>query len=109
MMISEELELTKAALAEVQRENDDLWTERMRRAADLDRYLKEREYNLAVIEQRNAMLTEANRDRDITQEELAELKAQDADRLKTIGRLAQELFDTRKERDALKRAQVVTE
>jgi hypothetical protein len=43
------------------------------------------------------------------QEELAELEAQSADRLKTIGRLAQELFDTRKERDALKRAQGVTE
>jgi hypothetical protein len=42
---------------------------------------------------------------DITQEELALLEAQDADRLKTIGRLAQELFDARKERDALKRAQ----
>jgi hypothetical protein len=46
---------------------------------------------------------------DITQEELAELEAQSADRLKTIGRLAQELFDARKERDALKRAQGVTE
>jgi hypothetical protein len=76
-MMSDELELTKAALAEVQRE-----------------------YNLAVIEQRNAMLTEANRDRAV-----AELKAQDEGRLKTIGRLAQDLFDARQELDALKRAQ----
>jgi hypothetical protein len=76
-MMSDELELTKAALAEVQRE-----------------------YNLAVIEQRNAMLTEANRDLAV-----AELKAQDEGRLKTIGRLAQDLFDARQELDALKRAQ----
>jgi hypothetical protein len=66
-MMSDELELTKAALAEVQR---------------------------------NAMLTEANRDRAV-----AELKAQDEGRLKTIGRLAQDLFDARQELDALKRAQ----
>jgi hypothetical protein len=65
-----------------------------------------------------AALVEMTIDRDLwrddhtvqaPQEGLAELEAQSADRLKTIGRLAQELFDTRKERDALKRAHGVTE
>jgi hypothetical protein len=51
------------------------------------------------------LIDEIKAERDAALARVAELEAQDADRLATIARLAQELFDTRQERDALRRAQ----
>jgi hypothetical protein len=109
----------KAALAEAQSENDEHWTERMRMAANSDRYRKERNAAQSALCLTKDALAAMTEDRNLWQEAhdedcpnkaaLDEVQRESADRLKTIGRLAQELFDARKERDALRRALGVTE